>query len=248
MLTLYFNWNAVCALKVVLCMAEKGLSWSPHHLVLGEFEQLQPWYLKINPAGVVPTLVHDDVTLAESTIINEYLDDAFPDIRLRPTDPAGLASMRWWNKQIDDVIHPSIRPISFTQFVAPRAATLSREDLESMERRTPKREIAALWRRAAEAPYDEAELGAYLTKIEALFGKMETTLSSKPWLAGNDISLADIGMAPYFRRLIQLRKQAIWLKLPAVTEWWQKISARPSFAILDQLRAQYAPPNHPAAL
>ncbi len=246
MLRLYFNWNAVCAQKVVLCLTEKGIDWTPHHLVLSNFEQLEPWYLDINPAGLVPALVHDDVIVTESTVINEYLEDAFPEVQLRPTSPAARARMRWWTKQIDDVLHPSIRPISFTKFVTPRAARLSRADLDGIMARTPKKEIATLWRRVAEAPYSDQELADYLAKIRNLVETMETALSRSRWLAGDGVSLADLGMTPYFRRLVQLEKEAVWSDLPATCAWWDAIRARPSFAMFDRLRAQYAPADHPA--
>jgi len=49
----------------------------------------------------VPTLIHDGTVIIESTVINEYIDDAFPDPPLKPADPAGRARMRQWTKQID---------------------------------------------------------------------------------------------------------------------------------------------------
>jgi glutathione S-transferase len=251
-LSLYFNWNAVCAMKVVLCLAEKGLDWEHRHIVLSAFEQLDEAYLKINPAGVVPALVHGDVVVLESTVINEYLDDAFPEVRLRPTAPASLAAMRWWNKQVDDTVHPSIRPASFALFVAPRAAQMSSGEIQNLNVRTPKREIAELWRRTAEAPYTEEELAGYIHKIRDLLVQMDARLGQSPWLAGDHYSLADINMTPYFRRLTQLGKTALWTDLPHASAWWERVRRRPSFAVLEELRGRYAPdgasaPRSPAA-
>lgn len=240
-LSLYFNWNAVCAQKVILCLTEKGLEWEHRHIVLSDFEQLDEAYLKINPAGVVPALVNGDVVVLESTVINEYLDDAFPAVRLRPTDSAALAAMRWWNKQVDDTVHPSIRPASFAHFVAPRAARMSSGELQNLTGRTPKREIAELWRRTAEAPYSDEELAGYVHKIRDLLVQMDRRLAHSPWLAGDNYSLADINMTPYFRRLTQLGKTALWTDLPHASAWWEQVTQRPSFAVLDELRRRYAP-------
>ncbi len=247
MIQLYFNWNAVCAMKVVLCLAEKALDWEERHLALGDFEQLQDWYLAINPAGVVPALVDDGAVVLESTVIIEYLEDAYPLSPLRPVDPKARARMRWWAKQVDDIVHPSIRPLSFTQFVTPRARALSSGDLEALTARTPKKEIAELWRRAAESPYSEEELAGYVAKIRDLLVKMDDVLRVSPWLAGDSYSLADIAMTPYFRRLLQLQKGELWADLPAATAWWQKVTQRPAFAAMDDLRRRYAPAGHPAA-
>ena len=50
-------------------------------------EHLTPDFLKINPKGLVPVLVHNEVPISESTVILEYLEDAFPEKSLRPSSP-----------------------------------------------------------------------------------------------------------------------------------------------------------------
>ena len=65
------------SLKTLQAIHEKGVSFNSHYINLSKFEQHDPEYLKINPDGQVPALVHDGRLLTESTIINEYLDDAF---------------------------------------------------------------------------------------------------------------------------------------------------------------------------
>src|SRR5579875_2563430 len=77
-LELYHATNSVCAQKVRLALAEKRLSAKEHLLTLNG-DQYDPAYLKLNPNGVVPTLVHDGHVVTESTIILYYLDDAFPE-------------------------------------------------------------------------------------------------------------------------------------------------------------------------
>ena len=89
MLTLYHNDMSVCAQKVRLCLAEKGLSYTDKHLNLRAGDQKHRDYLKLNPNGYVPTLVHDDFVVYESTVVCEYLDDAFPDPPLKPADARG---------------------------------------------------------------------------------------------------------------------------------------------------------------
>ena len=83
MLELYHGTTSVCAQKVRLTLAEKGLEWQSHLLELNG-DHLTPEYLKINPNGVVPTLVHDGTIIVESTVIIHYLDDLFPDPPLMP--------------------------------------------------------------------------------------------------------------------------------------------------------------------
>jgi glutathione S-transferase len=57
-------------------------------------EQKTPEYLKINPYGKVPALIDGDTTLYESCIINEYLDEKYPDPPLMPADPGKKAKAR----------------------------------------------------------------------------------------------------------------------------------------------------------
>ena len=78
MLKLYTAGNSICTQKVFITLAEKGLAYDTHDIDLFRCEQFQPWYLKINPKGVVPALDHDGRIVIESSLICEYLDDVFP--------------------------------------------------------------------------------------------------------------------------------------------------------------------------
>ena len=73
MLELYHANHSTCSQKVRLCMAEKGLKYKSHLIDLGAKEQLDPEYLKINPNGVVPSLVHDGLIVIDSSV--EHGDD-----------------------------------------------------------------------------------------------------------------------------------------------------------------------------
>ena len=84
---LYDFGNSVCCQKVRITLREKGLAWEAVPVNLFAAEQYDPKYLKLNPKGLVPTLVHDGNAIAESTLICEYLDDAFPEPPLKPADP-----------------------------------------------------------------------------------------------------------------------------------------------------------------
>ena len=60
--------------------------------------------------------------------------------------------------------------------------------------------------------------------------KMETTLATQPWLAGQDFTLADVAMTPYLNRLDMMGMSEMWTRSrPRVTGWWGRICARPTF-------------------
>src|SRR5260370_37913453 len=68
MLELYHSINSVCAQKVRIALAEKGLSYKQHLMRLGG-DQFDPAYMKLNPNAVVPTLLHDGQVVIESSVI-----------------------------------------------------------------------------------------------------------------------------------------------------------------------------------
>ena len=77
MLELYHGSPAANSLKALLPLKEKGVEYVSHYMNLLEFEQHEPWFVKINPNGQVPVLVHDGRVITESTVINEYVDETF---------------------------------------------------------------------------------------------------------------------------------------------------------------------------
>ena len=77
MLELYDFANSICAQKVRLTLFEKGLDCQKHDVNLFVSAQYDPAYLKLNPKGYVPTLVHDGKAIRESNLICEYLNDVF---------------------------------------------------------------------------------------------------------------------------------------------------------------------------
>jgi glutathione S-transferase len=86
-LALYHNDMSICSQKVRLVLAEKGRDWENRHLNLRAGEHQQEWYMKLNPRAVVPTLIGGDIVVPESNVINEYLDERFPEPPLKPSDP-----------------------------------------------------------------------------------------------------------------------------------------------------------------
>ena len=78
MLELYHGGLTTCSKQVRHCLREKELPYKSHFVELWRYENLSPDYLKLNPNGVVPTLVHDGVPIINSFCINEYIEDAFP--------------------------------------------------------------------------------------------------------------------------------------------------------------------------
>jgi glutathione S-transferase len=80
--------------RVKVVLAEKNLTYEIVPVDLRKQEQKKPEYLKLNPYGKVPVLTDDFTVLYESLIINEYLNEKYPDPPLMPKDPGGKAKAR----------------------------------------------------------------------------------------------------------------------------------------------------------
>ncbi len=113
MLKLYHWWSSTCSRRVRIGLAAKGLEWESVYVNLRTLENLEPWYVKLNPNGVVPTLDHDGRIVIESNFILEYLDDVWPNAPLRPEDPYERARMRIWMDKFEHVLHRNVNVISF---------------------------------------------------------------------------------------------------------------------------------------
>ncbi len=89
--------------KVRIMLAEKGLSYELVQIDLAEGEQRKPDFLRLNPFGRVPVLVDEDVTVYDSTIIAEYLEDEYPEPPLFPAigSSALRARARIWEDFAD---------------------------------------------------------------------------------------------------------------------------------------------------
>jgi glutathione S-transferase len=76
MLKLYKYGNSICTQKVFVLLDAKKIDYEPINVDLFKNEQYNPAYLKLNPKGVVPTLIHDGNVVVESTLICEYIDES----------------------------------------------------------------------------------------------------------------------------------------------------------------------------
>jgi glutathione S-transferase len=246
MLELYHFPGAICAQKVRIALAEKNLSWESR-VTLSELRS--PEYLKLNPHGYVPTLVHDGNVITESRVINEYIDDAFPAPALLPAAPFDRARVRLWTKQIDDGLHLSVYVLTFTAGFRRRYLDMSPQELDlALPLTSPiKRQYTLeLLERGFESPI----FALAVDRFRKLFADMEAALSHSTWLVGASYSLADVDFTPYLRRLDDL---GLWPLLrdshPNVRRWFEAAQARPSYraAILDWLNADDEDRNRRAA-
>jgi glutathione S-transferase len=233
MLDLYHHGSSVCAAKVRLVLAEKGLEWTGHYIDILKGEQFDPVYVKLNPKSVVPTLIHDGKVLTESTLICEYLDDAFPDPPLKPVEPYARWQMRMWTRAVDDQVHPVCAELTFSCTHRHTLARLPPDELERFLEATPAQSVKPGWkarkREIVTLGFEAPGIAVPFRLYDSYMQKMEDALSDRPWLTGDRFSLADIGMAPYVNRLDMLGMAELWSRRPRLADWFARLKARPSF-------------------
>ena len=232
MLTLYHGVTSTCSKRVRICLAEKELAWNSIHIDLSKFEHLNADYFALNPNGVVPTLDHDGRNLFESNFINEYLDDCFPETPLRPVDLYERARMRIWMDRFEHVLHRNINTISFIkQNRYKRYEGLSEAEIQAMLDRQPNEAKRVQLATRIRDGIQPEEMDYAEARIAEVLDEMEGALGDRPWLNGDNISLADIAVAPFFERFENngLTRLVDWSARPALGGWWARMQDRAAF-------------------
>jgi len=235
MLELYHSSLSTCSQRVRQALHEKALPWVDRHLDLTSNQHLTPEFLKLNPNGLVPALVHDGKAIPDSSVIMEYLDDVFPNRTLRPRDPYQASRMRTWVQYIDEVTTPAVRYPSFHLLFGRGLRTLPRQQLEATASTRPLRKHFVL-QMGPQGFSDEVMAMAY-EQLNQSFDRMEQALSDGPWVLGEMFSIVDISLLPSVVRMEDLNLTHFYASRPRVADWYRRIQLRPSFA------AAYGYPN-----
>ena len=239
MIELYHHGSSVCAAKVRFVLMEKNIPFIAHYIDLLAGEQFNPAYLALNPKAVVPTLVHDREVLVESTVICEYLEDAFPSPSLMPRSSLERARIRLWTKAVDEDLQPACKYITYASCHRHIIRRMPPEKFELFMNGPPgeaetrvagdphwvltKRNIV---RDGIAAPGVAQKFVMYDRYLQ----KMDDALRAHAWLAGETFSLADVSLTPYVNRLDMLGMAAMWTRSrPRLTDWFERILRRPTF-------------------
>lgn len=219
-LHLYHSVESTCAQKVRIVLAEKGIPWNEIRLNLRKGEQFDPEYLKLNPKAVVPTLTHDNQVIRESSIINEYLEDSFPEPTLRPTDNFDRARMRLLIKTVDDEVHPAIGILSYAVFLRHQMNELkSPEELAEHFNKVADPARRERQKQTHEQGLESPAAGSAISTLNRVIALIDESLGDNPWLTGQQLSLADAAILPYMFRARAINLSRLWQDRPRVDAW-----------------------------
>jgi glutathione S-transferase len=208
------------ARKVRLVLGEKRL---PFELRLEKVWQRREEYLKLNPAGTVPTLIEEGgLVIPDSGVICEYLDEAYPDTALLGHTLAERVEVRrlvaWWDDKFAFEVTRNLLGEKFMKRLAGRGEP------------------------------DAAALRAGYANMRHHLVYLGWLAETRKWLAGPSLSLADFAAAAHLSAL-DFAGDVDWTVSPPAKEWYARMKSRPSFrSILADRVAGVNPPEHYADL
>ncbi|MEL6802048.1 MAG: glutathione S-transferase family protein [Pseudomonadota bacterium] len=205
--------------KVRLCLAEKKIEVE---LVEERYWEADTDFLRRNPAGKVPVLKIDGLTLAESTPICEYIEETYPDPQLYPRDREARFEVRRLVAWFDDKFHQEV---------------------------TSKLLYERVNKKIMKAGYpDSTNVKAGAKAIKFHLDYMSWLLDQRRWLAGDAMTMADFAAAAHFSALDYI-SDVDWTRSSNVHEWYAKIKSRPAFrGLLADHVPGFPPPAHYADL
>jgi glutathione S-transferase len=258
---LYHNALSLCSMKTRVCLAELGIAYASHPIDLietGAYENIRAPFLRVNPAGTVPVLVHDGHPVYESHEQIRYAARFAAPGRapLVPADPALRAEMERWidRSSLDDPMRGAAKSagnaapgLTLPLFAAMIDRIAYWRILEGLlfhfDRRRPLlflllrrkglERLASLRALIGAIARSRTHLAAHLDALEA-----QLATSGGPWILGESFTLADVSWLVIFERL----RQADWLQVfldgdlrPRCARYWEGLQARPSYreAILE---------------
>ncbi len=216
------------SLKSMAPLLEKDLPFDSVYVNLHKFEQHADWFVAINPEGQVPVLDHDGVIVTHTTVINEYLEDAFPDApALRPNTPQGNARMRYWNKFIDEHVMNHVSMHGWHRMVGVIARGIASGDFDALMARIPLPDQRAKWL-AARSGFSDEQLAQATAKIDYALAKVETQLATTAWLAGDIYTLADINFYAHCGMMVErmFPDLDVARRFPRLVDWRDRVTAR----------------------
>ncbi|MGO9942869.1 MAG: glutathione S-transferase family protein [Rhodoblastus sp.] len=249
---LYHNDFSLCSKKIRMCLAELGAPYLAHHVDLietGGYETLSRRFLAVNPAGLVPVLVHNGHPVYESHEILAYAaEHAGSAASLTPVDAAARAVMQQWIDRSSLIGDEPMKALEATAGNCVPGLTVPL--FTAMMRDIPVHRIVEglLFHRLKMRPMGFlafkllglSRIGAFgpvrrlivssraemVRHLAALEGQIEQ--SGGAWITGSEFTLADVSWAVIFERL----QEACWaeaLLTPGLQAYWSRLRARPSY-------------------
>ncbi|GAB5457649.1 MAG: hypothetical protein Hens3KO_06790 [Henriciella sp.] len=225
-----------CSQKTRIFLNLKGIDWQSHLVDLPGGQNHTPWYLGINPRGLVPVLVHNGDVHIESNDILLYLEETFPDPKLLPEDISAQGKALL---DLEDEMHMDLRTLTF-RYVKPPSPGPMKNPEELAVLAAHKGTVAgqadgqaekeiAFWQAANENDgITDAQVKASTEKFASAFKKIDQALADKAYILGETLSVADIAWFIYANR-VRLAGYPL-SQHPQLYKWFNALLVQPAFA------------------
>ncbi|MEC7489856.1 MAG: glutathione S-transferase family protein [Pseudomonadota bacterium] len=223
-----------CSQKLRIFIALKGVEWESHLIDLMGNENLQEYFLGVNPRGLLPVLVHDGDVHIESNDILTYLETGCPEPCLIP-EGSGYEVAELL-KQEDD-LHLDLRALSFRFVFNPPHAPKSKGDLE-VYANTGSGTVQGVkdgrvdveidfWEAIAEHGITDEVAQAAAAKFRQAFDDLDARLDGQEYVLGDTLSVIDIAWFIYANRLT-LAGYPIAKLHPNMGAWYARLKEIPA--------------------
>ena len=187
---------------VRLCLVEKGVEYELTPIDVFAREGPRQRYLARHPFGRIPAFEHAGFSLYETSAIARYIDEAFGEPKLQPSGAKARARCNQLISIADNYAYPHLVWGVYVERVS-----------------KPGRGAAA----------DEARIAAAVPKARTCLKAMSDLMSDNLWLAGAELSLADVYAAPMFDYFLKAREGMDMIcEYGNLATWWSRVAARPS--------------------
>ena len=253
---LYHNALSLCSMKTRVCLAELQIPYRSHHIDLietGRYENIRKPFLKINPGGTVPVLVHHGHPVYESHEQIRYAARHAPATSpgLMPASPEQLSEMEYWidrssltddplnngNISAGNAVPGQTLPLFATMIEKIPYRSIFVGFLFHFDKRRPLMftllKLLGLQALNKIPPFSKM-LSLSRKQMHAHMDALESQLqgSAGPWILGDFFSLADVSWLVIFERLQQADALQVFADAdtrPACAAYWEQLKARPSY-------------------
>lgn len=222
-----------CSQKVRILLREKGLAYRSHEIDLKKREHTTPWYLGINPRGVVPVLVDHGEVHIESNDILTHLEDRYPSEESWIPSNEGEKQGALELLELDNALHEHLRVFTMG-FLAPRKMMAKSEaELDAYLANGPEdshREAQVnWWREFARSGVSNMQVRKAVIAFHDAFSRLEQRLNVHHWLVCDHPTVVDIAW------FINIHRAALAgypvNRHPRVEQYYRTMLARPAFRI-----------------
>ncbi len=180
------------AIRVRMTLEEKNLKYT---VIEEDLSHPSEELLRLHPEGKVPLLIHSGVSIHESAVITEYLDEISGPPYLMPTEPLARAQVRLWTFWCHEFFKPDLELFKYE------------------------------WNQIS-----EIERTSLLGRLREHLAKLTSSLGPHPFLMGEQLTLADIHLFPFYRQLQKSRPDfSTCFEAAKLDLWLERITSRPSF-------------------